>query len=223
MSERHYIQQIILANLAKMHSATFTELNTEIIPSDQFTFHIKKLIGEQLLEKQDQKYVLTTKGLEAAGRLNISGQSIPQPKVSISLGIFRNNDAEVLIMKRKRAPTSQKYVWIDRKWHFGQSIKEEIDSLLSEETGLSTDAFVFNGATHVIRKDNDIVEIDVVILNFKISNPHGELKVISKDGENMWMNVEDVLKLKDDEKLVGFNERLESFIENKIILQEFIN
>lgn len=222
--QRHYIQQNILGKLIKSSESSFTELNVKNLTNDHFNFHIKQLLKEGLIEKKSSKYKLTDKGMELAGRLDIdSADLIQQPKVSITLGVFRNDDKEVLILRRNRSQSFGQYAWLDRKWRLGKSIKDEIDSLLLEEAGLVTSEFIFMGATHVIRKKGKILEIDAVLLNFKISNPIGELKVSSKDGENGWFSVSDIRKADSELKLVGFNERLDAYIESRVLLQEFIS
>lgn len=221
--QRHYIQQNILCELLKLRSATFTQLNILHITNDHFNFHLQQLVKEQLIHKEGKKYKLTPKGMEIAGRIDISSANlIHQPKISITLGVFRNNDTEVLVLKRTRSQSYGQYAWLDRKWRVGKSIKEEIDTLLEEEAGLSTDNYLFSGATHVIRKESNNFEIDAVLLNFKVNDPIGELKPISKDGENSWFGINEIKAIDEKEKLIGFNERLDAYLENKIILQEFI-
>lgn len=221
--QRHYIQQNILRELLKLRSATFTQLNILHITNDHFNFHLQQLVKENLISKEGNKYSLTPQGMELAGRIDVnSANLIHQPKISITLGVFRNNDTEVLVLKRLRSQSYGQYAWLDRKWRVGRSIKEEIYTLLEEESGLYTDNYLFSGATHVIRKENNNLEIDAVLLNFKVTDPTGELKSLSKDGENSWFKINEIKAIDEEEKLIGFNERLDGYLENKIILQEFI-
>jgi predicted transcriptional regulator len=221
--QRHYIQQNILKVLLKNEQASFTEMNTQDISNDHFNFHLKQLLKEVLIEKSESKYKLTPKGLEEAGRIDIeSSNLISQPKISITLGVFRNNDSEVLVLERTRAQSLGQYAWLDRKWRMGNSIKQEVDSLLKQEANLQSDNYIFSGATHVMKKTNGKIEIDVVLLNFKISDPKGELLTESKDGINQWFKISEIKKVESTSKVVGFNERLDAYLENKIILQEFI-
>lgn len=75
----------------------------------------------------------------------------------------------------------------------------------------------------IIRKGKHSIEIDVVLLNFKVINPSGNLKLESKDGENIWMKIEEIKAIQEKEKLIGFNERLDFYLKNQINLQEFIS
>jgi hypothetical protein len=222
--QRHYIQQNILKKLLKSSESTFTELNITDLTSDHLNFHIKQLLREGLIDKTESGYKLTSLGMEAAGRIDInSGNTIQQPKISISLGVFKNSDKEVLVLKRNRAQSLGQYAWLDKKWRIASNIENEIKLLLDEEAGLKCSNFTFAGATHVIRRDQKSLEIDAVLLNFKIVDPTGDLKRFSKDGENMWFDINKIKKVNDKEKLIGFNERLDAYLANQIILQEFIS
>lgn len=221
---RHFIQLQILSELLSNPSAKFGELNVHDFPSDQFNFHLQTLYKQGLLEKsEDGEYSLSDKGMEEAGRLNITDAlPIKQPKLGITLGIFRNDDQEVLVLRRTRAQSLGKIAWYDRKWRFGNSIETEINELLLAETGLTTDNYAFAGVTHVIRGEGKNIEIDAVMVNFKVVDPQGELIKEGKDGNNEWMSVEEVKQIPDDKKLIGYNERLDAFLAGKAMLQEFV-
>lgn len=222
--DMHYIQLNILKELVKNKESVFSKLNTEGLSNDQFNFHLKQLIKDKLVEKKDKIYSLTKAGLEFAGRIDVStGNIIKQPKIGISLGVFRNNDTEVLLLKRKREQSLHKYTWLDRKWRFGKTSKQEIETLLLEEAGLSCSKFDFSGVAHIIRSDENTVEIDTVMHYFKVVDPKGELKLESRDGFNSWFSIDEAKKIDSDFKIASFDERLAAFIENKIIFQEYLN
>lgn len=223
--ERHYIQLHILFTLLEITEGKFSALNTREHPTDQFNFHLQKLVKEKLVEKTEEGlYHLTNTGLELAGRLDKSViMPVKQPKLSISLGIFRNNDSEVLILKRLRDPSLGKLSWHDSKWRFGKSSFDEISRVLSEETGLEADDFVFNGITHIIREEQGEIEADIVLLHYKITDPTGELISETKDGMNDWFSIDEIRRIPSGKKLVGFNERLEAYISGNILQQEFWN
>lgn len=222
--ERHFIQQQILNTLQKVRSGKFGEINEFDHSSDQFNFHLKKLLGEGLISKSiEGEYSLTGSGLEAAGRLDFTNSMlIEQPKIGISVGIFRNNDTEMLVLKRTREPSFGQIAWFDRKMRTNSSIENEIQMLLKEETGLSSDNYKFNGLAHIIRKTDSKLEIDIVSLNYKIQDPTGELIENPKDGEIYWEKVDTIKNLPEKDKITAFNERIEAYLKEEIVVHEFI-
>ena len=222
--DRHFIQLEILNELQKAQYLKFKKLNQKEYPSDKFNFHLQKLYKEGLLTKNKNKeYSLTSKGLELSGRLDIlNSQYIQQPKISLSVGIFRKEDSEVLVLKRKREPSVNKYAWFDRKFRLGSNIHQELNLLLKEETGLRPNSYNFSGITHIIRQGSGL-EIDVILLNYKVKSVNGKLRSMGKDGLNKWMHVEKALAIPENQKIIGFNERLNAYINNRIITQEFIS
>ncbi len=67
----HPIQSNILRNLLFNPEARFSDLNMEHLPTDQFTFHLKRLMELELIEKINQNhYHLTLSGKEYAGRFD---------------------------------------------------------------------------------------------------------------------------------------------------------
>ena len=224
MDNYHYIQLEILKQLLFKPKARFSDLNTTGITNDHFTFHLKQLLKQKLIVKDDQEYSLTDKGMEIAGRLDSkSGQLFKQPKTGVTLGVFRdvNDTLEVLVTKRKKDQSISRIAWIDRKLRLGESLHEAASKCLLEETGLQTNNFEFAGVTRVIRKKEEIIEIDVIAVCLKVINPEGELIEETDVGINSWVKYNELMKMKN--KLEGFNKRLEAYKNNEIILHEIIS
>ena len=109
--EIHPIQGTILKALVLQPGMTFSEMNTEGVSSDQFTFHVKQLMKTGLVIKQDDgSYDLTTVGKEAANRLDIdSGAEVQverQAKIGVLVVPVREKDGktEYLVQKRLKQP-----------------------------------------------------------------------------------------------------------------------
>ncbi len=223
MFDLHYIQLRTIEELLFKKEATFTQLNALNLTNDHFTFHIKQLIKRGLIEKVDDLYKLTSSGLELAGRLNTNkGTIYNQAKLSILVGIFRENNGtlEVLLSKRKRDQSIGKIAWHTTKVDIGELLKDSANRCLKNETGLTGNP-EFAGVTHVIRKDENNYEIDVVLVDFLVLNPTGELITETPDQTNFWISYEDALKL--DNTLVGMKEKLEAFKNRQITFNEYIN
>src|SRR4030042_5914975 len=102
-NEIHPIQVNILFVLLFRTRARFTELNNLKVPSDQFNFHIKKLIEATLIEKTDQFYNLTPKGKEFANRFDTENL-VPerQAKVSALICCIRIVGGKTYYLMQKR-------------------------------------------------------------------------------------------------------------------------
>jgi hypothetical protein len=60
------------------------------------------------------------------------------------------------------------------------------------------------------------------LLNFKVTDVVGDLKIESKVGQLQWLSVVDVFNIPAAQKMRGFDERLSAYVSNQVILQEFI-
>lgn len=223
MQNLHYIQLSILRELLFKKEASFSELNVEQLTTDQFAFHLKQLVRFDFISKNEVgKYLLTPSGLEIAGRIDVeSGTLFNQPKVSISLGILKEEDGKqmVLLSKRKKNQSAGQIAWHTQKVKLGESLYDTCKSCLKNEAGLTAD-FIYAGTTHIIRKHEDKFEIDVVLIDFKAINITGDLITENEEQTNFWISFEEALKLEDT--VVGFKERLNAYKDNKVIFQEFI-
>ena len=56
INEIHPIQANILLSLLFKTKVRFTELNSLKVPSDQFNFHLKRLLETSLIEKTNSHY-----------------------------------------------------------------------------------------------------------------------------------------------------------------------
>lgn len=222
MNPLHFIQTKILRELLFIPHAKFSELNTVDIPNDHFTFHLKQLIRAGLIIKNENTYSLTPKGMEIAGRID-ADQSIvfQQPKVSVSITVLNkiNGIDHVLILHRKRAPSAGKYAWYTTKVRMGELLSQSCERCLLTETGLKAQ-FDYAGLLHVIRKQDENYEIDVVLPHFKATQVQGELISETDEGENIWIPVEEIKNL--ENTLIGFRETLDAVIEDKPFFLEFV-
>jgi len=67
----HPVQKEILKNLVYKPNARFRDLNTTELTNDQFTFHLKKLLQDGYVEKMEDGYKLTNKGLLYSSNLEL--------------------------------------------------------------------------------------------------------------------------------------------------------
>lgn len=223
MQDLHYVQLRIIEELLFKKEATFTELNALKLSNDHFTFHLKQLIRKELVVKNGDLYTLTARGLEVGGRLDLDNSMLfTQAKISVSVGIMREtlDGIEFLLSKRKRNPSNGKIAWHTAKVRIGDLLVDTAKKCVLDETGLQGEP-LFMGTTHVIREENQVLEADVVVIDFLVVNPTGELIIETPDQTNFWISYKEAIKL--DNTLVGMKEKLEAFKNRQITFNEYIN
>lgn len=225
---KHPVQLEILKNLLYTPEAGFAELNSTELSNDHFTFHIKRLLKEGLiLKNREQKYTLSKKGLEIAGRIDLEKLNIiRQPKVGISLCIlkriplkkdsFENN--KILVGKRLHNPLKGKISLYTEKVRLGERLIKTAQRCLKRETKLIAQKYELAGTTRFLKKtDDNITVIDVVLHYFIVSELIGSLSKKTKVSENKWYTVKKLYNNK--ETPTKFNKQL-NLLKNFILNQQ---
>ena len=189
----HQVQLSILRELLFNPQAHFAQLNKTELTNDQFTFHLKHLVEKGLVEKQGEIYQLTPMGLEVAGRLDVKVLDfVKQPKVGVSICVRDGN--KVLLGKRLKDPNKGQIGFYAEKVRFGESLLETAKRCLLNETGLEA-VFKYAGELHIIRKENNVIVVDVLFTCFKVTKFWGNLKEKTVESENFWVNYEEAYTL----------------------------
>ncbi len=201
--EVHPIQASILRVLMFKPEARFSDLNTEAISSDHFTFHVKKLLELELIEKTDGGlYRLTRPGKEFTNRFDTDVKQIVlerQAKIGVSVICTRerNGNAEYLIQQRLKQPYYGFYGFVTGKVRWGENVHETATRELKEETGLSATLKPV-GIEHKMdySEEGDLLE-DKYFFIFKGTSVKDELTERFEGGRNTWFSREEVEKLPD--------------------------
>lgn len=198
--EAHKIQVAILRKLLFVESAGFAELQKETdIGSDHFNFHIKKLIEEGYIDKDNGAYFLSRKGKEYANRMDTDENEIEkQPKVSIAITLERkgkNGEREFLFQQRKKNPYYDFWGRVGGKMRWGETVIEAGKRELLEETGLTAD-LTYKLMYHkrdFDKKTGKLLE-DKLFLCVYANTYSGQLIESFEGGHNKWMTHEEFQK-----------------------------
>ena len=104
-----------------------------------FTYHLRKLIEEGLISKNDGNY-----GLTAAGKLFIDRLSMKtlspriQPKI-VTMLLIENNLGEYVVYRRKREPFIKRIGFPHGKIHLGESVYDAAHRELREKASFDTE------------------------------------------------------------------------------------
>lgn len=214
----HEYQISILRELLFKPNARFRDLKKVNIENDHFSKHLKHLLNQGLIIKNDDKYSLSDEGKEFANRMDTDSLKLErQAKLAIALHAVRtrNGKTEYLVHQRLKEPFYGWYGSHSGKIRWGENPLECAKREFLEETGLTGD-FELKGIVHYhhLHKDGRFLE-DKYFWVFKITETKGNLIVRVPEGKNIWMTEKEYRKLKN---VFGtFNEMVEVIDSQKLV------
>src|SRR3989344_5063419 len=195
----HEFQISILRELLFKPQARFRDLNKVDITNDHFNFHLKHLIKEGLIIKQNGLYSLSDDGKEFANRMDTAALKLErQAKLAIAIHAirYRKGVKEYLIHQRLKEPFYGWYGSHSGKIRWGENPLLCTKREFLEETGL-TGKFELKAIEHYhhFHKDGRLLE-DKYFWVYRVTNVKGKLIVNVQEGKNIWMNEKTFRKLK---------------------------
>lgn len=194
----HKVQASILRELLFANGTNFAALNKLGLENHHFTFHIKRLTAEGIVEKKGNKYYLTQKGKLYANKLDVDSLDMEKfgtPSVAVTARRVINGQVHYLVHHRLKEPFYGYYGFVNGKIRFGEYSKDTARRELQEETGLTgTPRILFIG--HKMRGParNDI-RLDHYFFLYIVDEPKGKMKD-TIEGKNYWKTLAELKKLK---------------------------
>lgn len=135
----HHIQRQIIEKLTFAPSLKFSQLKPDGLESNIFTYHLRQLIQQKLVEKTDDGYTLAPAGLTYVDSLSFTNlKPRKQPKL-VTIIALQNNAGQWLLAKRKIQPFIGRLMLINGKQHFGEDPESHAIRELEEKTDLKID------------------------------------------------------------------------------------
>lgn len=189
----HPVQSEILRALLFLPMAKFSQLNLSGLTNDHFTFHIKKLLENGLVEKVGMKYTLSTKGKEFANRMDTDTAKIErQAKLAVLVvGIKEEGEIKYLVQQRLKQPYFGFHGFVSGKIRWGEKLEEAAKREFREETGLEGKAKLMGVEHKQDVKDGVILE-DKYFYIFRMTETVGELNINFEGGKNTWFSENDI-------------------------------
>ncbi len=184
----------IFRTLMHFPGSSFTDLWDKQLPSNKFTYYLKKMEEEKLIEKRKGKYFLTLKGKKASTTISgETGKNKKRPYFALLLVIRKNG--KYVLYKRMKEPYYGVSGFPGAKVELGEEILESAKRELLEETGLEGEPSVLT-VQNVITENNGEVFGHMIQIAVLFDEPRGELIKSSREGTYNWATKEEILKAK---------------------------
>lgn len=114
----HHIQHYILTKLSVAKWARFSEMRPPKVDSNAYSYHLKLLINQKLIEKHVEKgYRLSPLGLAHVDRMSASElQFRIQPKI-ITMCVLYNEEGKILLLVKTKQPFIGSWTFTTGKLH----------------------------------------------------------------------------------------------------------
>ncbi len=189
------VQALIMRQLFMKDALRFSEINEDDFPSDQFSYHLRQLSKNGLIEKTaDNRYQLSITGRSRAILMDAhSNKFIEQGFVACRIVLTRQHAGvtQYLVQQRTKVPYRGYISEPGGKILFGEDVIVAGVRNMKAETGLTCD-LVVKGLAHF--KDNYQAQIvqDKFFFILAASNPVGEILVHGATGDNVWLSMEEI-------------------------------
>ena len=192
------VKQEILTRLLRSPGLRYRDAMPENVESDLFTYHLKHLIKQGLVEKNGDRYYLTTEGkrlVEIIHPLSPIGDISELFRVHALLVVTRAESGKPLILnqKRKRHPNYNDVGIVGGALKPGELVDDAYTRILERETGL-TATFRTIGIIRKIRSINGgELFSDIFYFVGHTDSCDGELVAANEFGENCWVPFESAI------------------------------
>lgn len=155
----HHIQKHIISVLMFQKVARFRDLRPPKTDTNLFSYHLKLLLNQGLVDKVDGGYTLSQKGIEYVDKLSTEKFTIrTQPKI-ITMFVIQNSKGDILLQKRTKQPYIDCWTLPYGKLHIDDTnLTEAAKREVFEKLGLAGQELVHAGDCYIrVTNDNEIV------------------------------------------------------------------
>lgn len=191
MDNLHFLQMKIVRKLTFAPGSKFSDLNEANTPSDQFSYHLRALIKQGLLRKQEDQYFLINKGKLYSTHMDTDSARIEKlPKVSVLVIPTRTTDlqTEYLIHTRAKEPYFGYSGFITGKIRYGETVEQAAVRELNEEAGVQGENFSHHFILHEMVFSREGEQLEDKFFNVvSFAGVQGDFVEKTEDGSNVWV------------------------------------
>jgi ADP-ribose pyrophosphatase YjhB (NUDIX family) len=190
------IQNHILSKLKNAKSLRYSELQPEKVPNDLFNYHLQFLVKKDWLNKVDDGYALSQKGVKYVADPTPHGTPITSLfKINVITIVSRKvkGKIEILNQVRKSNPSFGKVGVMGGVVQKGELFEAAAQRKLKEETGLVATFKLLGCERRAMYKDGELFS-DIVFPIAYADSYSGELLGHTKFGENKWVPIDQAIK-----------------------------
>lgn len=182
----HIIQKEILARLITHPYLRFSELKPKHIESNHFMYHLKSLMKDGLVVKNDEGlYLLSAEGKQLADNMSLETYKPRKQPNIVTLITCQNEKGQWLVYKRARQPLIDQVGFVYGKIHLGETISEAAHRELKEKSGLQCQ-LTHKGDGYITIYESGEPVSQILFHLFYGKNPYGEITSTKKPGKAFW-------------------------------------
>ncbi|HSW66549.1 MAG TPA: NUDIX domain-containing protein [Bacillota bacterium] len=188
------IQTDIVRELFLRGNLRFAQMNTNAVPNDHFSYHVRQLIKYGLVERVDNGYRLSTTGKTRAIMLSEHESSfIHQALIALRVVVSNHEHGQefFLVQERTKVPFKGVLALPGGKVLFAEDVTTAARRTLRYETGLDC-SFDMRGIVHYKDEYEGEIVQDKFFFVLRASNPVGSLKANGRTGKNFWMKLDEL-------------------------------
>lgn len=177
----------IVRLFTKHHKLKFTDIEKKLgIRSNLLTYHLDKLVKEEIIEKKEDYYRLSlTAEVIIPSFEQITGKETGP--VSVIIAAITNNN-KICLLKREKRPYQGYWGMIGGKIKIEESIKETALREAKEETGLNCSFDKVVSVLHERVKESEIIKHALVIFLCRLTTNDIELNH-TDEGRLKWFDL----------------------------------
>ncbi len=215
----HTIQKEIFRKLVYAPELRFSELKPKKLESNLFMYHLKQLIKNGYVQKEDGKYTLSPSGMAHADKLSLKDlRHRIQSKIITIIALERDDD-QWLMLERLHQPLIHTLGFPSGKVHYGEKLHDAVIRELDEKCDIRDVDLQPRG--HVIMRffEGDMVmsHVSGYVYYGKVTSKVKAEKV-TRDGRSFWAYPE---KLNQEQFIPGYWEIRELIKLKDFFFKEF--
>ena len=193
----HQIQKILLARLTQQNGQKYSKLTSGYDFENNIVFHLKQLIKDGSIEKVDDIYKITAKGIKEIYALGLPDLDYPQKKLFYCGFVVSDEIGNFLIKGHPNARVNF-YNLPSGSPRFGEKMDKALVRLFEENTGININPGRFNFITlhmKTTKTSNDETLFDDGQAIYKVEITKSEKERMKlMDGVN-WCSLGEITKL----------------------------